>query len=75
MRIGDYVRWESQAGGFHKIKIGRIIEVVPAWVMPRHHTQMDSCTPRNEQSYVVCIGKSSRTYWPRTRHLVQVKIT
>ena len=67
-KTGDCVAWCSQAGGYSKIKIGEIIEVVPAGKMPTKHRKMDSVTPRTHESYVVRVGRI-RTYWPLVKYL------
>lgn len=64
-KVGDEVRWCSQAQGSSKQKQGRVIEVVPAGEIPNDIGGVSS--PRNHESYVVHVG--STLYWPRVSHL------
>lgn len=73
-KVGDMVRWTSEAGSISKTKVGEIIEVVPARKWPA----MKGCGGwRDHESYVVRVRelhangnvRSSRLYWPRVGHL------
>ena len=60
--LGDEANWTSQAGGYTRKKVGKIIEIVPAGIEPRSKLK-DPGMPRNHESYVVAVGKTN--YWPR----------
>ena len=76
---GDEVIWSSQAGGRMKVKIGEVVEVVPAGksiLKSRFRNELDaSKLPRDEESYIVCVGPKPgsrakpKYYWPRTSAL------
>jgi hypothetical protein len=77
VKVNDKFRWESQAGGYRKSKVGCVVAVVPADVAPWH------CVPegmhldgpgmaRNHESYLVQVGTSKKLYWPRLSALRQV---
>ena len=76
---GDEVIWSSQAGGREKVKIGDVVEVIPAGrsiLKSRFRSELDASTlPRNEESYIVCVGPKPgsrakpKYYWPRTSAL------
>ncbi|EOI3527703.1 hypothetical protein ACMSYW_000878 [Cronobacter dublinensis] len=81
-KLNDEVKWSSSASGFTKVKIGVIVEVIPAGVNVRKFElgrQLDALgLPRKEESYIVCVwpNPGSRAkpkyYWPRVnalRHL------
>ena len=66
---GDLVEWTSQAGGFTKTKIGKVIEVVPKGAEPKTKLR-DRGYGRSEESYVVLghrkgIEEKDEAYWPR----------
>jgi hypothetical protein len=84
MKVGDRVRWTSQAAGFLKEKRGEIVEVLP----PRRNPipklakwQQQGCIShygggmtRDHESYLVKVVTSEkakpRIYWPRVSKLV-----
>lgn len=64
-KVGDPVRWTSNAAGKRKEKRGRVVEVVTSGGIPSGIT-----TPgrgRDHESYVVNVD--GRKYWPRVSHL------
>ena len=69
-KMGDRVKWESQAAGSSAVKIGEVIMVVPPGKVPEGIKGAGMA--RNHESYVVSAsvelasGKMSRkrTYWP-----------
>jgi hypothetical protein len=72
--IGDRVAWNSGANSHELRKVGRVIEVVPAYLCA---VSVDSTSIRNHQSYVVEVvqpptkhGKQRppMIYWPRVTH-------
>lgn len=75
----DEVIWSSQAGGAEKVKIGTVVEVIPAGksiLHSRFRNELDASTlPRKEESYIVCVGPKPgsrakpKYYWPRTSAL------
>ena len=76
---GDEVTWSSQANGVSKVKIGEVVEVLPAGksiLKSRFRDGLDASTiPRDEESYIVCVGPKPGTrakpkyYWPRVSAL------
>lgn len=78
-REDDEVIWSSQAGGSEKVKIGTVVEVIPAGksiLKSRFRDELDASTlPRKEESYIVCVGPKPgsrakpKYYWPRTSAL------
>lgn len=75
MKVGDKVEWESQSLGNWTRKVGVIVAVVPAgrdpkWLAPSgtviHSLHAYS---RNEESYLVQVGKRRLLYWPRVSWL------
>ncbi len=75
-RLGDEVRWSSQAAGCWKTKVGMIVAVVPAGKPAYEHVPPDSrckdtrATPRREESYLVQVGgRRMDLYWPRASQL------
>lgn len=72
-RLGQTVRWQSQAHGSHKVKTGEVVEVVPEGSRPdraRFPTlyKHSGCgSARHGPSYVVKVG--SKIYWPRVNSL------
>jgi hypothetical protein len=76
-KVGDVVRWSSQAGGFSKEKKGTIIEVVPA---DRQPIKVNSNSTRRHESYVVEVPRESgrktlkpEAYWPVRSQLAPAK--
>lgn len=76
-KVGDQVKWTSQAGGFTTSKTGTVIEVVPPGESPKTKVK-DAGGPRDHESYVVKLTsynkggvekKKSGIYWPLVRHL------
>jgi hypothetical protein len=69
--VGDLVTWDSQSAGYLKKKSGIVVAVVP----PRQ--RVNDCIPcgfvlksvpgmpRQHESYLIRIGRSTRLYWPR----------
>jgi hypothetical protein len=83
--VGDRVTWKSQASGHWKQKTGTVVEVVPAFKIPR---DKNFGSNRRHESYIVEVTfepkrstsaiKSVRTknperYWPRVSNLRLVK--
>ena len=76
---GDEVIWSSQAGGGWKVKVGDVVEVIPAEVnvQKSRFSQFLGAPglPRKEESYIVCVGPKPgsrakpKYYWPRTSAL------
>lgn len=75
-RLGQMVRWTSQANGSAKEKRGRIVEIVPAGRLPdrerfsKLYSGSGIGSTRNHASCVVEVG--SRYYWPRIIYLMAV---
>ncbi|MDF6270000.1 hypothetical protein NLO40_08760 [Escherichia coli] len=75
----DEVIWSSQAGGSEKVKIGLVVEVIPAGSSvkkSRFAIFLDAPgMARSEESYIVCVGPKPgsrakpKYYWPRTSAL------
>jgi ParB-like chromosome segregation protein Spo0J len=53
VRLGDEVRWRSQAGGNWTEKRGKVIEVVPAGKLPKAELPKSTENPREHESYVI----------------------
>jgi hypothetical protein len=72
-KVGDRVRWQSQAAGVLRVKVGQVVEVVPPCREPQ--SRGDFGMPRDHESYVVraiAVGratKQARCYWPRASAL------
>lgn len=71
MKIGDEVKWTSQAGGFSKEKVGKIVALVPAGDSALDHVpeglrsdNISTTLGRKEDSYLVQLGDSKEVYWP-----------
>ncbi len=67
MKIGDVVKWSSQAGGYMKSKQGVIVEVVPNLQSPKTKMSGVSGLSRRHESYVVHVGSAlgkKNYYWP-----------
>lgn len=68
-KVGDKVTWTSKAGGITRTKVGEVIEVVPARMVPVSMPGLMG-RPRGYVSYVVravAVGtmtESIRAYWP-----------
>lgn len=72
-KVGDVVSWNSQAGGYWKVKTGTIVCVVPAGKQPpadKFERLVKTCG-RSEESYVVDV--SGKYYWPHASGLMEVK--
>lgn len=84
-KIGDVVRWKSQAGGYTKTKTGTIAAIIPAGIMPLKiinqrpdmlnlSRRFDGLS-RAEISYLVSVrsGKTEKSspvlYWPPVKKL------
>lgn len=78
--IWKQVYWVSQSAGVAKEKTGRVVEIVPAKLMPTTKVR-EVGGPRDHESYVVevtPIGKRGqplkpRYYWPRVSQLQVMK--
>ncbi len=72
-KIGDEVRWISQAAGRYKWKSGTIIHVQPAneYLPHIYGGGLHSRGKRNHESYVVHV--KGEIYWPRVKHLRKVE--
>lgn len=76
MNEGDRVSWQSQSQGYHKVKEGVIVAVIPAGcrpsdvVFPSLYKGAGPGYGRDHESYVVKVG--SRFYWPRAKALREV---
>lgn len=84
-KLGDQVEWTSQSNGVAKMKRGKVVVVVPAFIHPRSFAELvDSfgCDIRKSEwgghrtaeSYLVLVpGKTPRArvkvYWPRVPQL------
>lgn len=69
-KMGDRVRWESQAAGISQMKTGEVVHVIPPGSTP---DMKGVGGARGEESYVVKAAVESntrmgrprkRTYWP-----------
>jgi hypothetical protein len=84
-KLGDTVRWTSQAGGHVRTKQGKIVELVPS-ELPGSLRELEQmfpdCSvasthghgyPRNHESYIVRVPSGTkakdRLYWPRVSAL------
>ena len=71
--VGRTVVWRSQAQGLWKMKVGKIVEVVPQGERPSRqrfeilYKGAGVGFSRKHESYVVMVG--SRPYWPRVSAL------
>lgn len=71
-QLDDEVTWASQAGGFIKVKTGKIVSVIPAGSHPHNHGMIPAgfkvkdlgSSLRKEISYLVAVGKRKVLYWP-----------
>lgn len=70
--VGDHVKWASQAAGSWVVKVGKVVEVVPAGKRP---TKYRTIATRKYESYVVMATTVKRgrgpgpsdtltAYWP-----------
>lgn len=87
-KIGDKVKWSSQASGSTKEKIGEIVRIVPAKMRfseiivslnqsgKKFSLKCDGWSYRSHESYAVFVptksGKSNHLYWPIVSRLVKV---
>ncbi len=79
MKIGDKVRWTSQAGGHEKVKEGEIIRVIPPYgdvlnyMFEGSNSAYGGGYRRDQESYLVRVkgeGKRKATiYWPIVKKL------
>lgn len=77
IKKGDVVQWTSQAGGYTKTKVGKVVKVVGAGV----ELSYDDATsirswgtrPRTMESYLVDVDGTM--YWPLTKNLTVVETT
>ena len=83
MKIGDHVKWRSQAAGSTTEKTGEIVVVVPPKKLPsdvmdaalKRLTRRYDGWPRDHESYIVKVkvGKTDKArpvlYWPRVSGL------
>ena len=69
-KVGDRVKWESQAAGISAVKIGDVIMVVPPGATPEIK---GAGMARAHESYVVLAktdySNRKRTYWPLVHKL------
>jgi hypothetical protein len=65
-KLGDRVRWQSQAAGSWKEKRGTIVEVVPAKRQPSNAPYSGS---RSHEWYVVDVD--GQLYYPRVSALIK----
>ena len=68
-KIGDFVEWTSQAGGYAKSKRGLVVEVVPINAEPSRKPRGAGLGGRKHQSYIVeVLGETPRQkatlHWP-----------
>lgn len=76
--VGNCVRWSSQAHGFHREKMGEVVEVVSPGARPNRERFSDLYTGygagfgRKGESYVVAVKKprSVKHYWPNASKLI-----
>ena len=80
-KLGDSVKWTSQAGGVSKTKVGTVVAIIPADKYPVGEIEKFSdCISRyggglsrNHTSYLVKVElggrKKPRIYWPRVKAL------
>lgn len=73
-KVGDHVRWVSQAAGHTKEKVGTVVEVVPAGQYPAKYIKgsgAEFAVTRPHESYVVHVpsGYHQKHYWPRVSTL------
>lgn len=67
-KIGDKVKWSSQAQGYSKIKEGEVVQVVPSGERPDRERFIElykhsGCGfGRSAESYVVRVKR--KHYWP-----------
>ena len=82
---GDRVTWSSQANGSFKVKVGTVVEVVPANIWPiktlltqDYQASADfSGGTRPVESYIVLVPslgqRKPQLYWPRANQLAHYK--
>lgn len=76
-KVGDRVRWTSQAGGYVKSKEGIVAQVVPAGEYPERsrflhlYKSAGVGKSRDHESYVVVVGH--KPYWPLANKLQPVE--
>jgi hypothetical protein len=69
-KVGDMVRWTSQAQGSERTKIGVVAEVVPIDARPDPirfaalYRNSGCGHGRKHVSYVVEVGGKKKPYWP-----------
>ena len=76
-KLGDKVKWTSQAGGYFRTKHGVVVGIVPNNELPKSEYinipfHGETVCPRLHKSYVVAVrvGRSSqKLYWPRVSQL------
>ncbi len=85
MKEGDRVRWQSQAQGYHVVKEGIVVAVIPAGrlpdrdVFPSLYKNSGVGMSRDHESYVIKARQlcrdgrtpksGNRIYWPRASAL------
>lgn len=88
LHVNDTARWESQASGVWKIKLGKVIAIVPKDHSPKdvflglsdhdkYSYRYKGAKNRNHDSYLVAVepdkGRAKpRVYWPLNRNLRQL---
>lgn len=73
-RIGSKVEWTSQGGGYVKNKTGTIMRVLPVnEYLPRiYQSRLHFVGRRDHESYLV-VTRKNKIYWPRVKHLREVR--
>lgn len=69
-RVGDRVRWKSQASGRRKDKIGEVVVIVPPNARPPN--KFGYQVPRDHEWYIVRVN--GRLYHPRAASLRPVQV-
>lgn len=88
LKVGDRVRWGSQAGGYHMVKEGTVKIVVPPDIRPYnllasmdlHNLRTHAIDPRTmarkTESYIIEVsgkGKAmGQLYWPLVSKLEKI---
>ena len=77
-KIGDWVIWDSQAGGFWTRKKGWVVEVVPPRRRPFGPVRDPGFDGRPYESYVVEVPGATawskpRYYWPNLNRIRKAK--
>lgn len=76
LTIGSKVRWNSQAGGVWKVKIGTVVGIVPPEKDPRGFVPTGFIVKeagwggRDHESYLIQVGRRRRLMWPLVKNLM-----